>query len=155
TAMTDHGTEGGAMVENALACGKCGAGLPPPNIWGASVCVYCGTEYRDRTSEVLAAAVPRSTSSLAVADIPADRPSRHDGEEAARLPMTGEAVLHLLRQHLAGAESVFVCPHVPPKKEDAARRAHVVHLPARERILALYDASWFGRDDHATMGPSF
>jgi hypothetical protein len=66
----------------------------------------------------------------------------HNTEDAARIPMTEESVLDLLRQHFGdGIETVFVCPHVPPKKEQAARRAHASHLPVHERILALHDAT--------------
>jgi hypothetical protein len=53
-------------------------------------------------------------------------------------------VLDLLRQHFSDADSVFVCPHVPPAKEQAARRVHAAHLPAAERILVLHDATPFG-----------
>lgn len=122
---------------SALACGRCHAGLPPPDGSGTSVCVYCGTEHRDRTSARFAAAlVDRSRQSQV--DLSGDL------ELAARIPMTDDAVLHMLRGHFADADAVFLCPHVPPEKEAAARRTHEVHLPARERILALYDASWFG-----------
>jgi hypothetical protein len=133
------------MGMNALACGECGAGLPPPDASGTSSCVYCGTEHRERSSEVFAAAIPVRPQSSGM--LVSDRPSWHDGEDAASIPMTEDAVLHLVRQHFGDAQSVFVCPHVPPKKEQAARRAHVVHLPARERILALYDATWLGSGD--------
>ncbi|HVJ93255.1 MAG TPA: hypothetical protein VM580_25815 [Labilithrix sp.] len=68
-------------------------------------------------------------------------------EDAARIPMTEEAVLELLRLHFADTETIFVCPHVPPTKEHVARRTHVIHLPPNERILALYDPSLVG-DGH-------
>lgn len=139
-----------APMTNALACGECGAGLPPPNAFGASFCVYCGTEHRERSSEVLAAAaalrdsspdssgVIPSLASVAMMDLA-------DLEDVARIPMTEAAVLQLARRHFGDSfEIVFVCPHIPPKKEMAARRAHVDQLPPRERILALYDASWLG-----------
>jgi hypothetical protein len=133
---------------NALACGQCGAGLPPPNSAGRSSCVYCGAEHTsDRSSEILAVAL-------------AERVNRESGtcpaygtleaEDAARIPMTEDAVLTLLREHFASSADcgrVFVCPHIPPKKEQSARQAHAVHLPDRERILALYDATWFGSGD--------
>lgn len=129
---------------NALACGECGAGLPPPDASGTSSCVYCGAEHRERSSEVLAAAIrPPQSGGTPVSD----RPSWHDGEDAASIPMTEDAVLPLVRQHFGDAHSVYVCPHVPPKKEQAARRAHAAHLPARERVLALYDATWLGGGD--------
>lgn len=116
------------MGVNVLACGQCGAGLPPPDIFGRSACVYCGAEHRSgRSNEILHAAL-------------ADRPSWHDCVDATRIPLTDEAVLDLLRQHFVHADAAFVCPHVPPKKEFAVRRLHVMHLPAHERVLALYDA---------------
>jgi hypothetical protein len=121
---------------SALACARCGAGLPPPDPSGSSVCVYCGAEHLDRGSSRWAAAL-------------APRPSQIDlsgsVEDAARIPLTEEHVLPLLREHFGVVDAVFVCPHVPPEKEIAARRAHAEHLPERERVLALYDASWFGR----------
>src|SRR5262249_44614466 len=46
---------------------------------------------------------------------------------------------------------VYVCPHIPPSKEQVARRAHIAHLPDRERILALYDATWFGEGDEGLL----
>lgn len=134
------------MTIGALACDTCGAGLAPPDASGASCCVYCGTEHQDRSSGMLAAmqsgpAAPRS-------GILVDPSTWHDTEDAARIPMTEESVLDLLRQHFGdGIETVFVCPHVPPKKEKAARHAHASHLPAHERILALHDATLLGGGD--------
>jgi hypothetical protein len=95
--------------------------------------MYCGTAHRSaRASEMIAAAMAAQTRG-------SDRPSWHEfGEDAARIPMTEDAVLDLLRLHFSDCEAVSVCPHVPPKKEHAARCAHVVHLPPRERVLALY-----------------
>jgi hypothetical protein len=61
--------------------------------------------------------------------------------DATRIPLTDDAVLGLLRQHFVHADGIYVCPHVPPKKEYGARRVHVMDLPAHERVLALYDAS--------------
>lgn len=157
--MTHQGED---HARNALACGECGAGLPPPDEYGTSSCVYCGAEHRERSSEVLAAAIamrrtgegsdssartPPSSSALLAIGADASRASWHDGEDAASIPMTEDAVLHLLRQHFRDAHSVYVCPHVPPKKEQAARAAHAAHLEPRERILALYDASWLGSGD--------
>jgi len=150
-------------MTNALACGECGAGLPPPNAHGASFCVYCGTEHRERSSEVLAAAAQLRDSSPDMSGVipslalineahangaPA---SAANVEEAARIPMTEAAVLDLVRRHFEGFESVFVCPHIPPKKEMAARRAHIDQLPARERVIALYDASWLGTGDEGFL----
>jgi hypothetical protein len=135
-------------MTNALACGECGAGLPPPNAYGASFCVYCGTEHRERSSEVLAAAAALRDSSPdssgVIPSLASFPQSALDLEDVARIQMTEAAVLHLARRHFESFESVFVCPHIPPKKEMAARRAHVDQLPPRERILALYDASWLG-----------
>lgn len=139
------------MVMNALACGNCGAGLPPPDTSGTSCCVYCGTEHRERTSEILAAVLPSSLAAQSGSVFISERRSWRDGEDAARIPMTEEAVLHLIRQNFGDAASVFVCPHVPPKKEQAARRAHLVHLPARERVLALYDATSLGSGEEGFL----
>jgi hypothetical protein len=74
------------------------------------------------------------------------------GEEAARIPLTDEAVLTLLREHFASLSGrVFIAPLIPPRNEDAMRRAHVLHLPDRERILALYDASWLGSGEEGFL----
>jgi hypothetical protein len=136
------------VMMNALAC-ACGAGLPPPDSAGRSWCVYCGTEYRsDRTRGALGEDSPPSDR---LGSISIGRESWHDGEDAARIPMTEDAVLHLLRQHFDNAESIFLCPHIPARKEVAARRAHVVHLGARERILGLYDASMLGTGDEGFL----
>lgn len=64
-----------------------------------------------------------------------------DGDNAARIPLTEDAVLDLLRQHFVEIDTIAISPHLPPSLELAARRAHAAHLPPRERILALYDAS--------------
>jgi hypothetical protein len=64
-----------------------------------------------------------------------------DGEDAARIPLTEDVVLDLLRQHFGEIDAVAIHPHVPPTNELAARRAYAAQLPPRERILALYDAS--------------
>jgi hypothetical protein len=63
-----------------------------------------------------------------------------EGEAAARIPLTEGAVLDLIWQHFAEVDAVYVAPNIPASKELAARRAHVAHLPPRERILALYEA---------------
>ena len=107
------------MVESALACGHCGTGSSPSESPEGSACVHCGVEQR---------------ASLASSE----RPSWHDCEDAARIPLTANAVLDLLRQHFADVDSIFVYPYVPPTKEQAARLAHVDHLPRHEPILALY-----------------
>lgn len=154
--MREVGMKTAIAETNALACGECGAGLPPQDALGCSVCVYCGTEHRERSSEVIAAAAaiasdPRASSTDLSGILPSFReseidldggrapaPSYVDIEDAVRIPLTEPAVLHLLRQAFDNQESVFVCPHIPPTREMAARRAHAEHLPPRERILALY-----------------
>jgi len=93
--------------------------------------VYCGAEHQAEES---------SRDDLLGAS-PTERPSWHDTEAAGPPPLTDDTVLGLLREHFSDVDAVFVCPHVPPSKEHAARRAHVVHLPPRERILGLYDTS--------------
>src|SRR4051812_47693707 len=69
------------------------------------------------------------------------------GEEAARIPMTDEAVLGLLRRHFAGAESTSLCPSITGQKELGARAVHARHLPTDERVLMLYDDTVFGSGD--------
>jgi hypothetical protein len=136
---------------SALACGQCGAGLPPPDAVGRSTCIYCGAEHRsDRSSEVLRAALAQSNrdSGVCAASEPLS------SEDLARIPMTDEAVLNLLREHFAisaGSGRVFICPHILPKKEEAARRAHALHLPERERILVLYDATLLGSGEEGFL----
>lgn len=66
---------------------------------------------------------------------------------AARIPMTDEAVLALLRQHFGGVDAMYLCPTVPGKKELAARGVHARHLPSDERVLALFDDTVFGLGD--------
>jgi hypothetical protein len=129
-----------AKATSNLACSECGAGLPPPNAAGESSCFYCGARHAQRESEI----VPVSQETPA-----RDRESSHDGEDAARIAMTEESVLQLLRQHFGDVEPIFLCPHVPQRKEAMVRHAHLVHLPETERILGLYDASWLG---HGTDG---
>ncbi|MBX3208752.1 MAG: hypothetical protein KF764_27215 [Labilithrix sp.] len=124
------------MVVGTLACGQCGAGLAPPDASGSSACVYCGAKHHaERSSEVRPAAR-------------VDRPSWRDCEDAARIPLTEDAVLDLVRQHFADVDSILVCPHLPPADERAARHAHVDHLPPHERILALYETSSLGAAGH-------
>lgn len=64
--------------------------------------------------------------------------------DAARIPMTEDAILALLRQHFGADDSLYLAPTIPPKREAGARRAHGAHLAPDERILALYDDSVFG-----------
>lgn len=64
--------------------------------------------------------------------------------DAARISMTEDAILALLRQHFGADDSLYLAPTVPPKREAGARRAHAAHLPASERVLALYDDTVFG-----------
>jgi hypothetical protein len=69
------------------------------------------------------------------------------GEEAARIAMSDDAVLALLRQHFTGAESTSLCPSITGKKELGARAVHARHLPSDERVLLLYDDTVFGSGD--------
>ena len=79
--------------------------------------------------------------------------ARHPSPEAdaARIPMTDEAVLALLRQHFTGADAMVLCPNVPGKKEFVARKVHARHLPTSERVLALYDDTVFGSGDEGFL----
>ncbi|MBX3191324.1 MAG: hypothetical protein KF819_30280 [Labilithrix sp.] len=115
---------------HVVACQKCGAGLPPPDGYGRSSCAFCATVHSSPAHE-------------AMADLLAERIA----EEAARIPMTDDAVLGLVRQYFAGAGSMYFCPNVPPKKEHGVRRAHVGHLPTNEWILGLYDDTVFGSSE--------
>jgi hypothetical protein len=124
-------------MEDRLTCSECNAELPNL-IDGSTLCPRCGLEHLSRTGEHAA---------ITVRDLPLERPS-HAGEDAARIAMTEEAVLDLLRRHFGVFGSVFVAPNIPEKQEDAARQAHVVHLPVPERILALYDSSALGTGEH-------
>ena len=67
--------------------------------------------------------------------------------DAARIPMTDDAVLSLLRRHFRGVDSMYFCPAIPGKKEIAARAVHARHLPSDERVLALFDDTVFGIGD--------
>lgn len=125
---------------SALSCAQCGAGLPPPNENGTSFCVYCGTEHHDRSSATFASSIGRRPSYVD----PDEQDASIAGEQAARIPMTEDAVLTLVREHFAPAFAVSVCPHIAPKREQAFRDVHADDLPERERILALYDATPFG-----------
>jgi hypothetical protein len=64
--------------------------------------------------------------------------------DAARIPMTEDAILALLRQHFGADDSLYLSPTIPPKKEAGARRVHAASLSPGERILALYDDTVFG-----------
>lgn len=128
-------------MEDKLTCEECGEALPAV-VGGAAQCFRCGTEYLARTGEHFAVSDEPTTEK----NLPLDRPS-HAGEDAARIAMTEEAILDLLRRHFASLGSVFFAPQIPEKKEDSARRAHIVHLPDPERILALYDGSMFGNQE--------
>jgi hypothetical protein len=72
------------------------------------------------------------------------KPELSGAESAARIAMTDESVLALLRSHFARAESTYLCPTIPPKKEKTARLVHSAHLSLRELVLALYDDTVFG-----------
>ena len=117
------------MIESALACGQCGAGLRTSDSTDGGACVQCGPEQRDVLTNT--GEVPNH--------VPSDRMSWHDGEDAARIPLTEHAVLDLLRQHFSDVDSIFVHPYVPSTKEHAARLAHAAHIPRHEPILALYE----------------
>jgi hypothetical protein len=67
--------------------------------------------------------------------------------DAARIPMTDDAVLALLRRQFRGVDSMYFCPAIPGKKEIAARSVHARHLPSDERVLALFDDTVFGIGD--------
>ncbi len=108
---------------HALTCQKCGAGLPSPDSYGNVWCVYCGTAHSQ------SAAIAEKLIAI---------------ENAARIPLTDEAVLTLLRQHLTGADSMYLRPTIPTKKEINARNVHAGSLPTGEMILALYDDTVFG-----------
>lgn len=127
-------------MEDLLTCDECGASLPAL-VDGSTQCPRCGTEHLARTGEILAAIEPTTERNL-----PLDRPS-HAGEDAARIPMTEEAIMDLLHRYFGSLGSVLFAPHIPEKKESSARRAHIVHLPDPERVLALYDGSMFGNTD--------
>lgn len=133
-------------MEHPLTCEECGAYLPAI-IDGAATCPHCGTEHLARTGEHRTMAnEPSFNEPTTEKNLPLDRPS-HAGEDAARIPMTEEAVLDLLRRQFGSLGSVFFAPNIPEKKESSARRAHIVHLPDPEKILALYDGSMFGNAD--------
>jgi len=107
-------------MQHPLACQKCGAGLPEPDGSGRAWCVYCRTMHE--SAERLA-------------------------EAAARITMTEGEVLALLRQHLGKADSMYLAPGIPPRKEEAMRRVHAGHLPAGEPVLGLYDDALFDACD--------
>jgi hypothetical protein len=114
-----------------LVCQKCGAGLGPVDLHDDVACIYCKT-MRGQEADPLDDEL---------------RSSASPGEEAARIAMTDEAVLALLRQHFAGAESTSLCPSITGKKELGARAIHARHLPSDERVLMLYDDTIFGSGD--------
>ncbi len=80
-------------------------------------------------------------------------PARNQRPEAdaARIPITDEAVLALLRQHLTRGDAMVLCPNIPGKKEMVARKVHARHLPTSERVLALYDDTVFGSGDEGFL----
>ncbi|MBX3233283.1 MAG: hypothetical protein KIT84_33345 [Labilithrix sp.] len=120
-------------ADQITACEECGVVLPP-FVDGSTSCPTCGLEHLASTGEFAA---------LTERTLPVDRPS-HAGEDAARIAMTEKAIVELLRRQLGVLGTVFVAPDVPARKEAAARRAHVVHLPSPEKLLALYDATMLG-----------
>jgi hypothetical protein len=118
---------------HALACQKCGAGLPPPDAYGNSWCSSCGAGHHSApAADEIAAAI------LAQAMI------GRMAEEAACIAMTDEAILGLLRRRFTASDSMYFAPTIPDKKERAVARAHAGGLPIGERILALYDDTVLG-----------
>lgn len=115
-------------------CPRCGA--PAPTAGAAvTVCQYCGTELHDTAARSASAA----TAAAPVA-APAPPPT-------ASVALGEDAVLGLCKQHLTGADNVFLHPAIPPKKEGNAREMHATHLPREERVLALFDNTLFGAGD--------
>lgn len=78
------------------------------------VCQYCGAHY--------------------------EPPPRAEGQ----IHLTEEAVISLLRQHVAGVDSTFLHPAIPQKKIDNVRRVHHPHLEPGEVVLGIYDGTAFG-----------
>lgn len=83
--------------------------------------------------------------------MPLDDGEESNGADAARIPMTDEAVLALLRQHFTGLDAMYLCPNIPGKKEIVARSVHARHLPSDERVLALFDDTVFGSGDEGIL----
>src|SRR6185437_8811655 len=81
-----------AMQNDLLTCDECGTELPVMSE-GAVQCPRCGVEHLSQTGEI--AAITERT-------LPSDRAS-HDGEDAARIPMSEEAILDLLRRHFGAS----------------------------------------------------
>ena len=123
---------------HVVACQKCGAGLPPPDPHRIARCAYCATPHQ------LGRPTAEAHASRILGEMLAHAAIDRMEEEAARIPMTDDAVLTHLRASFAGADSLYFCPTVPPKKEHGARRVHAGHLPPNEWILALYDDTVFG-----------
>ncbi len=63
---------------------------------------------------------------------------------AGQIWLTDEHVTAFLRQTLMGAESTWLHPSIPPKKNNNVRTLHGAHLPADELVLGLYDGTVFG-----------
>lgn len=116
------------------ACQKCGAGLPIPDDRGLATCVVCRAHHENL-----------------VVPPPSDALASSPAGDGARIAMSDEAVLGLLRQHFAGLASMFLCPSIPGKKELAARSVHARHLPSDERVLALFDDTVFGSGDEGFL----
>jgi hypothetical protein len=81
----------------------------------------------------------------------AHRETTESDAVAARIPMTDEAVLDLLRRHFTAIDAMHLCPDVPGKKEIVARAVHARHLPSDERVLALFDDTLFGSGDEGFL----
>jgi hypothetical protein len=63
---------------------------------------------------------------------------------AAPFVIAEDVLCALARQHLAGLDSVFVAPDIPPRKLRHAREEHALHLAADEPVAVLFDATSFG-----------
>lgn len=60
-------------------------------------------------------------------------------------------LLARFRQMVPGAEDLYVAPDIPADKEANARAAYGAEIRPAERVLALYDATWFGSGDEGWM----
>lgn len=70
-----------------------------------------------------------------------------DFDDDETIAMTDAAVVELLREHFMGADSFYIAPSIPPKKEKNVRAMHAAHLPPHEPILGIYDGTVFGAAD--------
>jgi hypothetical protein len=56
-------------------------------------------------------------------------------------------LLARFRHMVPGAKDLYVAPDIPPNKEANARAVYGAEIRPAERVLALYDATWFGSGD--------